>query len=267
MKTNTLQHSPIKTGEIFLKRLIFRFLLVFFVVFFGVLFLPFLARRSWTQRSLRVFCRFIVSLFTTITDVHVHVDGKENVNSSSRVIACKHQSAFEAFFLPILFPDIVMIVKKELFQIPIFGWYLKRSGAIALPRSEGRKSVKLLQESIKKILESNSSTRIGIFPEGTRVPYGKRGHYKKGVQLIYGSLKSSIIPIALNSGKYWSKKGLNETHGTIVVKILPPIPKGLSGKKVMEALENSIEDGCEEIESMNIMTKHGQFEFQKNTME
>ena len=46
-----------------------------------------------------------------------------------------------------------------------------------------------------------------IFPQGTRVKVEDKVPFKKGVGRIYQALNISCVPIALNSGKVWPKKG------------------------------------------------------------
>ena len=59
------------------------------------------------------------------------IKGRENiVNNEKFFIACSHQSMFETFYLQTIFNSPVFILKKELPQIPIFGWYLKKIGSI-----------------------------------------------------------------------------------------------------------------------------------------
>ena len=59
--------------------------------------------------------------------VNVIIEGKENLQIDKKFfIACTHQSAFETFYLQTIFNSPFFILKKELIDIPIFGWYLKK---------------------------------------------------------------------------------------------------------------------------------------------
>ena len=56
------------------------------------------------------------------------IKGQENIiNNENFFIACSHQSMFETFFLQTIFNSPIFILKKELLNIPIFGWYLRLS--------------------------------------------------------------------------------------------------------------------------------------------
>jgi 1-acyl-sn-glycerol-3-phosphate acyltransferase len=63
----------------------------------------------------------------------------------------------------------------------------------------------------------NDRTLI-IFPEGTRVNYGKNIEIKKGVLRILDALKLPSIIINHNAGKFWSKDSFLIKPGTVVIE-------------------------------------------------
>ena len=86
----------------------------------------------------------------------------------------------------------------------------------------------------------NENRPLLIFPQGTRVEISERTQFKKGVGRIYEQLNISCIPIALNSGSIWPKKGIIKYSGKIVISILPPIKPGLNRDEFIKNLENVI---------------------------
>ena len=66
---------------------------------------------------------------------------------------------------------------------------------------------------------------ILIFPEGTRKKPGAPPDYKPGVAGLYALLEVPCVPVALNSGVYWT--GFLKRPGTIVLAFLEPIAPGL----------------------------------------
>src|SRR3546814_12404164 len=54
------------------------------------------------------------------------------------IVASKHQSAWETTMIETLVPEAVIILKKELIMIPLFGHLLLRAGMISIDRSKGR---------------------------------------------------------------------------------------------------------------------------------
>jgi 1-acyl-sn-glycerol-3-phosphate acyltransferase len=79
-----------------------------------------------------------------------------------------------------------------------------------------------------------------IFPQGTRVKFGDRVPFKKGVGKIYDSLKISCVPVALNSGKIWPKNSFMKYPGDIHVSFLEPIDPGKNKDEFIKEIENRI---------------------------
>ena len=64
--------------------------------------------------------------------VKVKVEGADNIPEGPVVILAKHQSTWETYHLQRLFRPVSTILKKELLDIPVFGWGLKNLHPIAL---------------------------------------------------------------------------------------------------------------------------------------
>ena len=168
------------------------------------------------------------------------IKGKENIiNKKKFFIASSHQSMFETFYLQTIFNSPVFILKKELLQIPIFGWYLKKIGSIAIKRDKITKDNLGFLENISRIV-SNSKRPLIIFPQATRVLPNERPPFKKGVARIYQELKIMCQPVAINSGFVWPKKGIKNGKKTITISILKPIEAGLSKDQFIILLEKNI---------------------------
>jgi len=60
-------------------------------------------------------------------------------------------------------------------------------------------------------------------------------------------LNISCIPIALNSGNVWPKKGIIKYPGKITISLLEPIKPGLNRDEFIENLENKIYDEIKNI--------------------
>ena len=154
-------------------------------------------------------------------------------------IASSHQSMFETFYLQTIFNSPVFILKTELLQIPVFGWYLRKIGSISINRDKITKDNLNFFEKITKIIDSSKRPLI-IFPQGTRVLPDERPPFKKGASRIYEKLNIVCQPVAINSGYVWPKKGLKQSKKTITISILKPITNGLSKEDFIKTLENNI---------------------------
>ena len=190
----------------------------------------------WSSFCLRFF------LSTKIT-----VKGLENINQNQKFfIAASHQSMFETFFLQTIFNGPIFILKNELLQIPIFGWYLKKIGSISIRRNKiTKENLGFLDDIIKHVNESNRP--LIIFPQATRVLPYERPPFKKGVGKIYEQLKIECLPLAINSGVVWPKTGKKKSDKEIIVSILSPIKLGHDKETFLKILEKNIYDELNKI--------------------
>ena len=116
---------------------------------------------------------------------------------------------------------------------------------IRIDRAGGARALRTLVEDSRAALARGSS--IVIFPEGTRAPVGERNPYHPGVAALYRQLDCPVVPVALNSGLFWRRRGFIKWPGRIVVEFLPPIAPGLERKAFMAELEQRIESATERL--------------------
>ena len=92
--------------------------------------------------------------------------------------------------------------------------------------------------------ELKAGNQVVIFPEGTRTAPGARRPYHPGVAALYAATDVPVVPVALDSGRYWPRRGFLKRPGTITLRILPPLPPGLARKAFVAELEHRIEEAC-----------------------
>ena len=223
------------------KNSIFSFFFFLGIILISLFFLPTLLLPNkivlFGGKVMGYWAGFCLKLFLS---TKINIKGKENILSNSKFfIACSHQSMFETFYLQTIFNSPIFILKKELLQIPIFGWYLKKIGSISIKRDKITKDNLGFFDNISKIV-SKSNRPIVIFPQGTRVLPAERPEFKKGVSRIYEELSISCQPIAINSGYVWPKNGSKSSNKTITISILKPISAGLKKEDFLKILESNI---------------------------
>lgn len=213
---------------------------------FAILGLPvLLLNRHRVQAYARFWCRTLVRLLEHICATKVDFRGLENIPEGACLIAAKHQSALETLALTTVTRDFSYILKKELIAIPVFGWYLKGAGQIAIDRS---KRAQALPDLIRQVRQAVAEGRqIFIFPEGTRTPVGAPPDYKTGVTQLYRETGAPCVPVALNSGLFWPRRGILRRPGTVTIAFLEPIPPGLDKTEFMRRLQDQIETGTAEL--------------------
>jgi 1-acyl-sn-glycerol-3-phosphate acyltransferase len=219
---------------------------VYNIAFFGgssllmTVFLPLLfGPRRWTNWLAHFWVWSMFSMLKAIVGLDYEVRGRENLPDGPAILAMKHQSAWDTLAIFILFDDPAVVLKRELWLIPVFGWFLRKHGTIAIDR-DGKAAA--LKKLVADALKAKADGRpIVIFPEGTRGPVGSKLPYQPGVAALYNQLDVPMVPIALNSGLYWGRKSFLKLPGRVLVEILPPIPPGLQRRPVMARLEHDIE--------------------------
>lgn len=167
------------------------------------------------------------------------VIGREHIPRGACIIAAKHQSAWETFKLHLLFGDPAIVLKQELLEIPVWGWYLRRSGMIPIDRAGRSKALTGMMQAARKAAQDGR--KIVIFPQGTRIVPGEQKPYRPGIAALYQELKLPIVPMAHNSGLLWPRRGFVKKPGVITVEFLPLIPPGLPREVMMERLKAGLE--------------------------
>ena len=193
----------------------------------------------------RVWARSSFWLLDKICNIKFEFRGVEHLLKTGCIIAAKHQSTWETFALTTQVNDFTFILKTELTQVPLFGQYVTRSNQIAVDRaSRGAALRELIAQAAPAIAEGRA---IFIFPEGTRRPAGAPPLYKSGVSHLYNATQAPCVPVALNSGLFWPRKGFLRRPGTIVVEILPAIEAGLPKAQFARMLQDRIETATERL--------------------
>ena len=163
------------------------------------------------------------------------------VNSRGRILAVKHQSAWETLALRYYYPDAVGVAKQTLFWSP-FGWYLYRLGFIPVNRAGGSKALQGMMRTVQQRLDSGID--VIIYPEGTRRAVDAPPVYKSGIYGLYRYCRAEVQPIAHNSGYCWGKRALYRCPGVIGMVECAAIAEGLSKEEFMTLLEERIEGTC-----------------------
>ncbi|WP_036287054.1 1-acyl-sn-glycerol-3-phosphate acyltransferase [Methylosinus sp. PW1] len=226
--------------------------LLFHIAFFvslmalQIIWLPALLMKRHASMTLgRVWGRTSLFWLEKIVGLKFEFRGLENIPKGPVIVACKHQSTWETFVLPLHSPDFSYILKRELVFIPFFGWYLMGAEQIGIDRAKGGKLLPQLIEKTKALFAQGR--QLFIFPEGTRRPAGAPPLYKFGVAMLYRETGAACLPVALNSGLFWARKAFIVRPGTVVIEYLPIIPPGLEPRDFFERMQNTIESASDRL--------------------
>ena len=183
---------------------------------------------------------YVVFILRIFLNTKVEFRGLENIPKNEKYfVASAHQSMFETFALQSVLDYPVFILKKELLKIPLFGLYLKKIKSIEIVRDTTTKDNLSFFDRVATIIK-NENRPLLIFPQGTRTKVEEKVPFKKGVGKIYEALNIACIPVALNSGNVWPKRGIIKYPGKITVSFLEPIGPGLNRDEFVKNLETQI---------------------------
>jgi 1-acyl-sn-glycerol-3-phosphate acyltransferase len=173
-------------------------------------------------------------------NVTYEIKGKDNIPRKPCIVMSKHQSAFETLALQQIFIPQVWILKKELLQIPIYGWGLASMQPIAINRDSTIKSFRQIADQGCERLQKGYW--VIIFPEGTRVAPNKKKKYLPGGGMLAEKSGAQVVPVAHNAGRLWPRNSMIKKPGLITIKIGPVIKsENKSAKVITDEVENWIE--------------------------
>ena len=131
----------------------------------------------------------------------------------------------------------VIVIKRELADLPLFGWMTRRYGVIPVERSAGAKALRKLVEQGQQAVASGRS--VIIYPEGTRVRVGDTPELRSGFAALYRAIGLPVVPVATDSGRLWGR-GFVHRPGTVTLKVGETIPPGLKRAEIESRVHAAI---------------------------
>lgn len=193
----------------------------------------------------KYWCGSNLWLLHYVAGVRTRITGEENIPAGGCIIAAKHQSDWDVFAIFPYTKRPAYIVKKELMNIPVFGWAARSLDCIEVDRKKGAEAIPEMMRQARDAISRDC--RIVIFPEGTRKAPLTPPDYRQGIVRMYRELNVPVVPVALNSGLFWGRNSLLIWPGTAEGRFLPPIEPGLPADVFMDRLKSAIEPASNEL--------------------
>src|SRR3546814_11700650 len=92
--------------------------------------------RAWAASGLHI--------ARAVLGIRYELRGLENLPPGAAILASKHQSAFDTLVFNVILPDVAYVLKRELFWVPFFGWFLWRGGMIGIDRRGGARTMRAM---------------------------------------------------------------------------------------------------------------------------
>ncbi|HEX3400628.1 MAG TPA: lysophospholipid acyltransferase family protein [Acetobacteraceae bacterium] len=187
----------------------------------------------------RLWARTIIRGLRIICGIRVETSGLEWLaGNEARLIASRHQSAFDTVIWLTLVPRCCYVLKHELLRVPLFGPLMPLTGMIAVDRAGGASALRgLVREAERAVREGR---QIVIFPEGTRAAPGTMLPLQPGVAAMAARTRLPVFPVVTDSGDCWGRRAFRKRPGTIHIRVLAPIPAGTGRAELMERLATAL---------------------------
>ncbi len=174
-------------------------------------------------------------LVRNVVGIRIEWDGR--IPDGPYLIAVKHQSMMEAVDTLHFARTPVVVMKRELTVIPLFGWVTRRYGVIGVDRDAGASALRTMMAEAKAAVASGRP--VIIFPEGTRVAFGEAPPLQSGFAGLYRALGLPVVPIAHDVGRLWNR-GFLKRSGTVHFKVGETIPPGLKRPEIEARVHSAI---------------------------
>lgn len=158
-----------------------------------------------------------------IAGVRIEIDGFDQIDQDATYIfMCNHVSNLDP---PILIPKLPrrtsVLVKKELFQVPILGRAMLMGDLVPVDRRNREAAVNSMRDAEQVMARGLNMT---VFPEGTRSPDGRLLPFKKGPFYLAMDSGVPIVPITILGSELLMPKGSSTIRpGVVQLKFHRPI--------------------------------------------
>ncbi|HJO93640.1 MAG TPA: lysophospholipid acyltransferase family protein [Victivallales bacterium] len=137
--------------------------------------------------------------------------------SKNGIYICNHRSSSDPFLMTLLNCDMVQVVSKWPFKIPVLGYFAKKAEYISVLDMTQEK----FDQEAMRILDQNIS--IAAFPEGTRSGCKKMNHFTSIVFRTALKVKCPLFPVCITGNENIPTKDFTMHTGTIKMHKLSPV--------------------------------------------
>jgi len=193
-----------------------------------------------------------------VLGIRIEVTGSDVVEKNkSYIFMSNHVSFLDGPLLFFVIPlPIRVILKKEIFRIPVIGFGMKQVDFVSVDRKGIRGGKKSIDLAARLMKEKGHS--FLIFPEGTRSRNGKLQEFRRGGFFLAATSQSAIIPVSiLGTYELMPKGRFFVKRGKIKVIFHPPISAQGYHKEnlpvLLEKVRNAIQSGITAAENEGVL--------------
>jgi len=181
------------------------------VIYFALgilLVMPWLILWSFLTGSADFMYRVAMTVVRTgvrIMGVRVRVEGTDNIPPGVCIFAANHVSNIDPLaFVPAIPRRVGLLVKSELFRVPILAKAMRMAGFVPVQRENREAAAGSVEEALKYLKEGLS---FAVYPEGTRSRDGRMLPFKKGTFLMAVRATVPVVPVSIVGAQDLMRKG------------------------------------------------------------
>src|SRR5215467_9122103 len=158
-----------------------------------------------------------------LAGVRVCFIGREQLDTKRAcVYMANHVSNLDP---PALIPNlpqrVSVMVKRELFRVPLLGWAMRKVSLVPIERRNKESAIAGVRAAAEVL---RCGVSMVVFPEGTRSPDGQLQPFKKGPFYMALETGAPIVPVTILGTREMMPKGkLAIRPGVATVVFHPPI--------------------------------------------
>jgi 1-acyl-sn-glycerol-3-phosphate acyltransferase len=157
-----------------------------------------------------------------IAKIDVRIEGVENIPPGVCILAANHISNVDPLaFVPAIPRRVSLLVKKELFRIPILSTAMRMAKFVPVDRGDKEAAAASVDVAVRVLKEGLS---FAVYPEGTRSSDGRLRPFKKGTFVMAILSGVPIVPVSISGAQHLMKKGeWTMQPGEVVVRFGPAV--------------------------------------------
>jgi 1-acyl-sn-glycerol-3-phosphate acyltransferase len=154
--------------------------------------------------------------------IRVRVEGLENIPPGACIFASNHASFVDPLaFVPSIPRRVSILIKNELFRIPILSIGMRLANFIPVDRADRQAAARSVDDAVHYLHDGLS---FAIFAEGTRSADGRLRPFKRGAFVVAMRAGVPIVPVSLvGTHKVMRKGEWRIRPGEVIVRFGPAV--------------------------------------------
>jgi 1-acyl-sn-glycerol-3-phosphate acyltransferase len=153
------------------------------------------AWQSFTRRYCHMIARALIRYFPYRDSERTFIGMEGTSFDRPAVIVANHVSILDVFVMLSLSTEMVMMVKRWVWNWPVVGWLVRAAGYVLVDGQDVDDVLKLAA------IRLNQGAHVMIFPEGSRSRTGRMRRFHKGAFELAVRAQADVIPVLITNSQ------------------------------------------------------------------